>query len=251
MNSVQLVVFDMAGTTVKDADEVMACFLAAAAATGLEAEAAQVNPMMGWPKKRVFQTLWAAQIGEQHPHYATQVEASYQRFKAVLEHHYQTQPVEPTEGCLEVFEWLRSRQIKVALNTGFYREVTDIILHRLGWDRGLDHQYVGRSENPIQASITPSEIYQNEGRPAPYMIQKAMYLLGVKDPQTVIAIGDTPADLEAGINAGCRWALGVTNGTHSQAELAQHSNHGLLTSLQALPDHILATDRSDQPLLIS
>lgn len=239
MNPIQLVVFDMAGTTVKDAHEVLACFLDAAESTGLAVGVEQVNPLMGWPKRRVFQTLWGQQIGEQHPDYETAVEQSFQRFRDVLEHHYQTQPIEPTEGCLEVFAWLRSHQIKIALNTGFYREVTDIILNRLGWDLGLDSRYVGTSESMIQASVTPSEIYQQEGRPAPYLIQKAMYLLGIQDPQTVVTVGDTPADLAAGINAHCRWALGVTNGTHTHQALEGHPNHGLLQSLRELPPKIL------------
>jgi phosphonatase-like hydrolase len=238
MSSIQLVIFDMAGTTVQDNNEVLHCFLEAAAATGLQASPAQVNPMMGWSKKRVFQTLWHQQIGEHNPDYLANVEASYVKFKVLLEDHYCTQKVEPTEGCLEVFEWLRSHQIKIALNTGFYREVTDIILHRLGWDQGLNHEYIGTEASPIQVSVTPSEIYNSEGRPAPYMIQKAMYKLSIQDPQTVAVIGDTPADLEAGFNAYCGLVLGVTNGTHTQEELQQYSNHGLLKSLQELPAKI-------------
>ncbi|MFM7423390.1 MAG: HAD family hydrolase [Elainella sp.] len=235
MTSIQLVVFDMAGTTVRDDNEVLHCFLEAAAATGLEAGAAEVNPMMGWPKKRVFQTLWQRQVGAAD--YQAKVEQSFGKFKLLLEDHYRTQPVVPTEGCLELFDWLRSRQIKIALNTGFYREVTDIILQRLGWDQGLNAEYVG-SDSLIQASITPSEIYNQEGRPAPYMIQKAMYLLGVRDPQTVAVLGDTPADLEAGFNAHCGLVLGVTNGTHTEAELQPYPHHGFLNSLPELPAKI-------------
>lgn len=238
MSQVQLVVFDMAGTTVKDENEVQACFFTAAECTGLDVESDRLNAMMGWAKKQVFQTLWQEQIGADHPDHATKVEGSYTKFKEVLEHHYQTQSVQPTEGCLDLFDWLNSQKIKIALNTGFYREVTHIILNRLGWDQGLDENYVGSEASRIQASVTPSEIYNNEGRPAPYMIQKAMYLLGVKDPKTVIAIGDTPSDLEAGINANCLLALGATNGTHTQAQLESYPNHGLLSSLSELKEKI-------------
>jgi phosphonatase-like hydrolase len=238
MSSIQLVIFDMAGTTVKDYNEVLYCFLEAAAATGLEATPSQVNPMMGWSKKRVFQALWEQQIGADHPDYLVKVDASFVKFKFLLEDHYRSQPVEPTEGCLQVFEWLRSHQIRIGLNTGFYREVTDIILHRLGWDQGLDDNYIGTEASLIQVSVTPSEIYGNEGRPAPYMIQKAMYKLGITDPQTVAVLGDTPADLEAGFNAHCGLVLGVTNGTHTEVELQQYPHHGLLNSLQQLLDRI-------------
>lgn len=175
MSKIQLVVFDMAGTTVQDKGEVQRCFFAAIQETPLEVSAEAINSMMGWPKKLVFQTLWQQYLGESHPDYLDAVEHSFNKFKQILEAHYQTQSVQPTAGCLPVFQWLKSQAIHMALNTGFYREVTNIILERLGWRQGLDHQYVGAEAAMIQVSVTPSEIYNNEGRPAPFMIQKAMY----------------------------------------------------------------------------
>lgn len=234
MSKVKLVVFDMAGTTVKDNNEVLKCFLEAADSCGLKAAEEKINHMMGWTKKLVFQTLWKEQIGDEHPDYYEKVETSYSKFKEVLETYYKTHPVEATEECLETFSWLKSQGIKIALNTGFYREVTDIILNRLGWDIGLNSDYIGLEDSIIQASITPSEIYKNEGRPAPYMIQKAMYQLGINDSKTVICLGDTPADLESGKNANCLFSLGVSNGTHTKEQLEKYPNDGLLSSLAEL-----------------
>lgn len=234
MSPIQLAVFDMAGTTVRDNNEVFGCFMKATEKHNLKVERDRLNYMMGWAKKRVFQTLWAEQIGQEHPDYESLVESSYEEFKRVLENHYRTQPVQPTEGCLDLFTWLKAQNIKIALNTGFYRQVTDIILQRLGWERGLDSEYVGSSESIIQVSVTPSEIYNNEGRPAPYMIQKAMYKLGIKDPQKVIVVGDTPSDIEAGVNANCYWSLGVTNGTHTKEQLETSPHNGLLNSIADL-----------------
>ncbi|PSN19348.1 phosphatase [filamentous cyanobacterium CCP5] len=239
MSPIQLVAFDMAGTTVRDTGEVEHCFLAAAAATGLSADRAQVKAMMGWSKKRVFETLWQQQIGRDHGDFETRVNQSFAEFRDRLETHYRTQPVEPTPGCLETFAELKSRGVLVALTTGFYREVTNIILSRLGWDAGLDGPYVGDINGVIQASVTPSEIYGSEGRPSPYMIQKAMYQLGVKDPQAVIAVGDTPADLAAGINAHCGWSVGVTSGSHSRSQLESCPHHALI---DALPELIALID---------
>jgi phosphonatase-like hydrolase len=234
MSPIQLVVCDMAGTTVKDENEVQRCFFAAADRTGLKAEPDQITAMMGWSKKRVFQTLWHHQLGADHPDYPGKVEASFVQFREILENHYRTAPVHPTEGCLELFAWLKAYQIPIALTTGFYREVTDIILQRLGWDQGLGSHYVGSADSTIQVSVTPSEIFHQEGRPAPFMIQKAMYRLGITDPQTVVNIGDTPSDIESGINAHCRYSFGITNGTHSRSQLAAHPNDGLLDSLWEL-----------------
>lgn len=238
MTKVELVVCDMAGTTVKDENEVQRCFMEAADATGLQADPAKVQFMMGWSKKLVFETLWHEQIGADHPGYPTRVDASFEQFKTLLEEHYRTQPVEPTEGCLELFDWLKSQGIKIALTTGFYRAVTNIILQRLGWDRGLDSHYVGSGDSLIQVSVTPSEIYNSEGRPAPFMIQKAMYRLGITNPRTVINIGDTPSDMESGLNAHCLFSLGITNGTHTKEQLERYPHDGLLSSLHELKERI-------------
>jgi phosphoglycolate phosphatase-like HAD superfamily hydrolase len=65
-----------------------------------------------------------------------------------------------------------------------------------------------------------------------------MYRLGLDDPKSVVVIGDTPSDLEAGRHAGCLYACGVTNGTHSQEQLAEHPNQGLFSSLAAFQDKL-------------
>ncbi|WNZ24104.1 HAD hydrolase-like protein [Leptolyngbya sp. NK1-12] len=238
MAKIELVVCDMAGTTVQDNGEVQRCFLEAAAATGLQADPDKIRFMMGWSKKLVFQTLWQAQIGVEHPNYETRVNASFNQFKLILEDYYRTQAVQPAEGCLELFAWLKSQHIKIALTTGFYREVTNIILERLGWNQGLAANYVGSAESMIQVSVTPSEIYANEGRPAPFMIQKAMYYLKIRDPKAVVNIGDTPSDIESGYNANCLLSFGITNGSHTKEQLEAYPNDGLLASLHELKDRI-------------
>ncbi len=238
MVMIKLVVFDMAGTTVKDEREVEKCFFTAAERTDLTASSEKVVAMMGLPKKVVFQTLWDDQIGKNHPSYATKVETSFAAFKDILENHYRTEPITPTEGCLEIFTWLKSQGIKIALTTGFYRQVTDIILDRLGWSQGLNSEYIGSEQSIIQMSVTPSEIFKEEGRPAPYMIQKAMYSLGIIDSKNVVTLGDTPSDLQAGINANCLYSFGITNGTHTKAQLTLHPNDGLFSCLSEFQTHL-------------
>jgi len=239
MVPLQLVVFDMAGTTVRDQHEVEACFAQAAAATGLEASAERILAVQGQAKRAVFELLWQEQLGT--PDAATldaRVEHSYQTFRDILETHYRTQEVVPTEGCLALFAFLRSQGIRIALTTGFYRVVTDLILERLGWDLGLDANRRGHEQSIIDLSIASDEVA--EGRPAPLMIQKAMQTFGITDPQAVYNIGDTPSDLESGKRAGCARSLGLTNGTHSHAQLAQYSNDGLFASLTDLLHHLQA-----------
>lgn len=230
----------MAGTTVRDQHEVEACFAQAAAATGLRATAARILAAQGQAKRFVFETLWREQLGPAVRPSALggRVDESYQVFRGILEAHYRTAEVVPTAGCLALLAFLRSQGVRVALTTGFYREVTDLILHRLGWDVGLDAQRRGNAHSFIDLSVASDEVA--EGRPAPLMIQKAMQVLGITDPQGVYNVGDTPSDLESGRRAGCARSLGLVNGTHTRAQLAACPNDGLFASLTALHQHLQA-----------
>ena len=233
---IQLVIFDMAGTTVADDHEVETCFAEAAVQTGLRVSAERILAMQGMAKRHVFDVLWRDQLAHPTADTTRYVDKSYQRFTEILEEHYQTQSVTPTEGCLEAFAFLHKQGIPIALTTGFYRKVTDIVLYRLGWLDGLNEHYLGTAETIIQASIASDEVEQ--GRPKPLMIQEVMHRLGVSDLKSVVNIGDTPVDLQSARAAGVGHNLGLTNGTHSRAQLTPHPHHQLLNSLLELPDYI-------------
>ncbi|MFN8355596.1 MAG: HAD hydrolase-like protein [Spirosomataceae bacterium] len=237
MAAIQLVVFDMAGTTVQDHHEVEKCFAQACRDTGLVVSDERILALQGYAKNKVFQLLWSEQIGEEHPEYTENVALSYDTFRLILEEHYRLNPVLPTEGCLETLAWLREKNIKIALTTGFYRKVTNLILDKLGWLNGLDANYLNTSgQSIIDVSIASDEVPM--GRPEPYLIQRAMRLLNVSDPLQVINIGDTPSDLKSGIRARVKYSLGVINGTHTKQQLAIYRNDGLLPNIAAIRDFI-------------
>ncbi|MFN8343653.1 MAG: HAD hydrolase-like protein [Spirosomataceae bacterium] len=239
---IQLVVFDMAGTTVTDQHEVEACFAKAARLTGIDATDEEILAVQGLAKRYVFQLFWRKQLGESHPDVEQRVDESYALFKDILEEHYHTQPVLPTDGCLALFDYLHKHHIKIALTTGFYRIVTDIILDKLGWLESLDEHRVGTASSIIQASIASDEVEQ--GRPHPLMIQKAMRLLGVTDPQKVINVGDTPSDLQSGRAAGVYLNVGVTNGTHTAEQLMPHPHDALIGSVAKIIDILEKINRT-------
>ncbi len=229
---ISLVVFDMAGTTLVDRGEIEDCFHEACRRTGLDVSRDRINAMMGWSKIVVFQTFWKEHLGEDSSELEAKVKASYDLFRELLEDFYRTQPLQPTEGAVDTIHWLRSNGVKVVLNTGFYRVVTDIILSRLDWDRGLNADRISAGDSFIDMSIASDEV--EKGRPYPYMIRKAMAQFGITDPKRVIKVGDTPVDLEEGRQADCLFSLAVTNGSHTEAELAPLDNDGLLPSMTAL-----------------
>ena len=222
-----MVVFDMAGTTIKDHNEVENCFWVAAEGSGLHTTRERIISMMGWSKRLVFETLWKEQMHSADEMLIQQkTDHSFSFFKDILEDHYLTHDVIPSDGCIELMQFLKVNQIKIALTTGFYREVTDIILKRLGWNAGLDKNYIGK--DLINASVTSDQVIA--GRPSPYMIFRAMEMCRVTDVRRVIKIGDTPSDLAEGKNAGCI-SLGVVNGTHSRTQLKEYENDGLMDDM--------------------
>ncbi|GAB2594269.1 HAD family hydrolase [Spirosoma areae] len=230
---VELVVFDMAGTTVTDHHEVERCFAEAATETGLSVTDERILAMQGLSKRYVFETLWQEQSGENNARLTEHVDLSYTTFRRILENHYQTHGATPTEGCLETFAWLRERGVAIALTTGFYRVVADIILDKLGWLATLNEQRMGKPDSLIQLSIASDEV--ERGRPYPNMIERAIEVLGVSSPKAVVNIGDTPSDLLSGRAAGVALNLGITNGTHSRDQLDSYPHDLLLNSLRELP----------------
>jgi phosphonatase-like hydrolase len=220
LNKIRLAVFDMSGTTIVDKNEVLDCFYDALLETGILKEKSHINTMMGWSKIEVFRTIWAEELGDFSAIVEDRAQYSFGVFKKKLEEYYANNDMHPTVGCLEIFDYLRSKDIKIALNTGFYRQITDILLDKLNWKVGRD----------IDFSITSDEVKQ--GRPQPFMIQTIMNYFNIENPRQVFKIGDTPSDLQEGRVVGC-WSFGVTNGSHTHAELAVHDNDGLFTSLEA------------------
>lgn len=222
MKKIELVVFDMAGTTVRDEDSVNRCVRDALAAAGLGVAAADVNRVMGLPKPRAI-----ALLVKQHGRTAdlgAQLEAIHGDFVRRSIAFYASDPsVRAISGTNAVFARLRAEGIRVAVNTGFDRAITDVILHRLGWVR--DHL--------IDGSIASDEVAN--GRPHPDMIRELMRRLGVTQAGRVVKVGDTPADLEEGKNAGCGTIVGVTSGTHSPEELARFPHTHLIESIRDLP----------------
>lgn len=227
---IELIVFDMAGTTVQDEHEVEACFAEAAIKTGLNVTADRILELQGYSKIEVIKMLWTeANPLADSELLAQKVNTTYQKFCEILEHHYLTHGAKPTEGCMELFQYLKANNIKIALTTGFYRKVTNIILQKLGWLKGLDANYIGKNESIINISIASDEV--SHGRPKPDMILKAMEMLKIEDKNKVVVIGDTPSDIMAGDAANVGNVVAITNGTHSAAQLSPYFPQIMVHSL--------------------
>jgi phosphonatase-like hydrolase len=218
IENIKLVMFDMSGTTIEDKNEVLECFYYALLETGLRRHRDHINSMMGWSKIEVFRQLWSEELGKNAKDLEFKAQVSFTVFKQKLEIYYALNSMQPTKGCLEIFAFLRSKGIKIGLNTGFYRQVVDVLLKKMDWQIGRDIDFV----------IASDEVPR--GRPEPFMIRAAMRRFGIRHAQEVIKIGDTPVDLQEGRNVGC-YTFGLTNGSHTAEQLAGLDSDGLFDSL--------------------
>jgi phosphonatase-like hydrolase len=219
---IELVVFDMAGTTVNDNDSVNRCLRSSLAGAGLSVTGAQVNAVMGLPKPTAIAIL--IEQSDSRNELRNQVDAIHDDFVSRSIAFYRDDPsVYEVLGATRVFEVLKRSGIRVALNTGFSRSIAGIILDRLGWSQSTT----------IDATICSDEV--RRGRPHPDMIQSLMARLAIGDAQRVAKVGDTPADLQEGESAGCGLVVGVTGGTHSRRELEHFPHTALIETIADLP----------------
>ena len=218
VHAVELVVLDMAGTTVHDGGEVPAAFRAALAAHGVPLADDEIAAIRGASKREVIRRLVARYLPGAPESLPGVV---FGDFCAALAERYRAGARE-VEGATEVFGWLRGRGVRVALNTGFDRETARLLLDALGWADGV-----------VDALVCGDEV--RTGRPAPYLIHRAMEATGATDVRRVMNVGDTELDLRAGWNAGAGWNVGVLSGAHvrERLELAPHTH--VLPSVASLP----------------
>lgn len=215
---IQLVVFDIAGTTVADKGDVAGCFITAFKNNGFDIPAKSVNEMMGFRKIEAIKRL----MDRYYPKEASEVlvEKIHTDFiNAMVSFYDTTNDLHPLQNVEETFRKLKEKNIAVALNTGFTRKVTDTILQRLGWENGIVDMVVTSDEVP-------------EGRPAPYMIRSIMDRLHIHSPKNVMKVGDTEVDIKEGRNAGCGIVVGVTTGSYTRQELETYNPDYIIDNLK-------------------
>ena len=98
-------------------------------------------------------------------------------------------------GVGRLAENLRGRGLKIATTTGYTRPMLDLLLASAS-DQGFRPEI----------AISPDEA--GGGRPFPWMCMKIALAMGLSSAQAAVKIGDTPVDIEEGLNAGM-WTIGV------------------------------------------
>jgi phosphonatase-like hydrolase len=196
--AIELVVLDMAGTTVLDDGVVETAFQRAAERTGVadrmpwDDALAHVRDTMGQSKIDVF------------THLAGGDRAAAERATAAFEGAYAEivaeQGVSEIPGAADAIQGLKDAGLAVVLTTGFAPVTRDALIDGLGW-RGL----VDLALSPVDAG---------RGRPAPDLVLTALIRTQTTSVASVAVVGDTVSDVESGRRAGAGFVAGVLTGAH-------------------------------------
>ncbi|MBG9378726.1 HAD-IA family hydrolase [Panacibacter sp. DH6] len=220
MKDIKLVVFDIAGTTVKDHGEIATAFHDAMKESGYDIPHEKIYPLMGYKKPEAIRMMLEEYESDVAAITTAYINAIHDRFIALMVAYYRsTDQLQALPHAEEVFAWLKKHDIRIGLDTGFSTDITSIIIERLGWLK----------DNKIDYVVCSNEVAA--GRPQPYMIQKMMKAAGIADAKQVIKIGDTEVDINEGKNAGCLYTIGITTGAFTRAALQPYDPDFIIDDL--------------------
>jgi phosphonatase-like hydrolase len=232
-----MIMFDLSGTTVYDDTGVRDCLYQAAREYQLETTPDEILLHMGTNKIHLFQFLIARAQGKktdikdfekyQDPKSYDRAKQIFDRYEEIMIAHYRSE-VKEVPGASDTFRWCHDHNIKVATDTGFHSRITEAIMAGLGWVQ----------DGLVDCSVHVECITGQRGRPAPFMIFHAMEKLNIQSVHQVIKVGDTPADMLEGRNAGCRGIVGVLSGPRPISAWGKYWHTHVIESVKELPQLI-------------
>ena len=196
MNLPGLIIFDWAGTLVDfGCCAPLAAFHRAFENAGLPiSDEIARKPMGAHKRDHVREILHYAEIADRvrselkrEPD-ETLVQAIYDDFARLLPAELLVHAA-PIPGAIDTLHWLRKRGIRIGSTTGYIRAMMDV-LEPVARASGIEPEVV----------ICADEVPQ--GRPAPWACFRIAEQCGVYPLSRCIKVGDTPADMAEGRNAG-------------------------------------------------
>lgn len=222
-STIKLAVFDIAGTTVKDNGNVAAAFLTSFKNFNYSIPEEEVYTLMGFKKPEAIRMMLEKYYPGAISSNNNLVEKIHTVFTEEMINFYEHDAtLQPMPDAEYVFSQVQAMDIKVALNTGFGKDITNTILKRLGWNRTQLINFV----------ISSDEV--KYGRPHPFMIQAAMNATGVTQSTQVAKIGDTEVDIAEGRTAGCGLVVAVTTGAYTKEQLLPYCPDAIINNLKEL-----------------
>ena len=120
---VELVVFDIAGTTVKDNGEIANAFQSALNEFGYDVPVSKINPLMGYKKTEAITKMLTEFEPDKDRIREKYVNQIHDRFLDLMINYYSTaEEITPLPHSEEVFSLLKEKQITIGLDTGFSKK---------------------------------------------------------------------------------------------------------------------------------
>ena len=215
---IRLVVLDVGGTLIPDHGEVPDAMLAAFKKGNVAVTPAEIGEWRGASKRGMVKHFVELRVSENAGREAL-ADSIYADFDRQVSRAYAE--VQPIPGVEAAIAEMRGMGLLLATSTGFGRPLTEQIFRRLKW-QGL-----------FAATVTSDDVV--DGRPSPFMIFHAMEAAHVDSVAEVVAVGDTPLDLQAAHNAAVRGVVGVYSGAATKERLEREPHTYILASVAQLP----------------
>jgi phosphonatase-like hydrolase len=211
MNDVELICFDMAGTTVLDNGLVLEAFRRTIEDLNVnsdEADSAEayVVETMGQSKIEVFTALFGDRAA-----------AANEAFERNFVESAQELGVSEIPGARSTVETLRDVGLQVALTTGFSPSTREALIDVLGWG------------DLFELRVSPADA--GRGRPAPDMLWMCALRSQITAASSMMVVGDTASDMMAGLRAGAGYCVGVLSGTDDQVRLIANGADDVVDSV--------------------
>lgn len=199
---IQAVIFDWAGTAVDfGCFGPVAVFQEAFEHFGIRPTVAETRAPMGIAKRdHIAQMLAMPRIAEEWSARRSRefreedIDALYAKTLELMPRTL-ARYAEPVPDCKEALAALRGQGIKIGSCTGYTRPMMTELIPRAAAAGFAPDCLVCSDDVP-------------QGRPWPWMCWQNCAELGVFPPEAVVKAGDTVADIEEGLNAGC-WTVGL------------------------------------------
>ena len=220
---IRLVILDVGGTLIEDHGEVPDSMRAAFLGAGVDITLNEIGDWRGASKRGMVRHFVELRRDPSADREAL-IERIYNDFSRRANEAYQD--VQPIKGAEDALKRLKQTNLLLATSTGFDRPLNDFVFRHFDW-----YKY-------FAATITSDDVV--DGRPAPFMIFRAMEATHVDRVADVVAVGDTPLDLQAASNAQVRGVIGVSSGAATAERLSREPHTHLLRSVAELPDLLAA-----------
>ena len=218
--AIQAVLFDVIGTTILEAQPnlVANVFYNSFRSSGIHVTEDEIQRIRGKEKTEAIETLLRSR------NLAAELSGNILRsFKENFESHLAS--FEENPDFRDLLDFLQKRNIKVGVGSGLTGEMFQLLYTRFNWHL-YKFDYIGISEKFPQ------------GRPHPAMIHDMIKSISVSYDK-FMKVGDTPADILEGKNAGVR-TTAILSGTVSR-DIVEKAN----------PDYIIKRLADLKPILSS